>query len=170
MEQLKLPKYYSTNGRAYYAIAREAFELMKEDDAKNIRSRQDGQPGFVKTIDPYGKSFKNALICIVFCGIYLEATLHLLIGKKLGMDECKRLDRKSYEEKLHALGCNDETIIVDAGKFRESRKEVVHEKALLTDDDLRIAQREAEFAFNLVERIKNAFCIPTKTDYKNLWA
>jgi hypothetical protein len=169
MEETAIPKYYSTNARVYYAIAREAFETMKEDDAKNIRPRSDGQPGFVKTIDPEQKTFKNALVCVVFCGAYLEAMLHVLIGRKLGIEKCKELDRELIETKLEALGCTDQAILDDAGKYRSSRKEVVHEKSMIDEDDFKIAQTEAAFSFDLVERIRTAFGIQTKGNYKRLW-
>ena len=169
MAEIELPKYIFSNARVFYAIAREAFETMKELDAKYIRPKPDGQPGFIKTIDPEQKSFKNAFVCVVFCGVYTDAILHVLIGRKFGTEKCKELDRKTYEFKLGELGCNDESIIKDAEKYRLSRKEVVHEKAMLDQNDLKTAQDEAAFAFDLVERIRKYFKIKTKGNYRSLW-
>ena len=83
----------------------------------------------------------------MFCGVYLEATLHLLIGRKLGLDECKRLDWEPYETKLKALGCGDQDIIKDAARLRSTGKDLVHEKAMLVKDDLK-QHKMAEFRSN----------------------
>jgi len=169
MEETTAPKYYFTNGRVFYAVAREAFETMKELDAKHIRPRADGLPGNVITLDAEQRSFKNAFVCMVFCGVYLDALLHMLIGQKFGVEKCKALDRATYEVKLRELGCSDEAIINDTKKYRLTRKEVVHEKAMIDTDGLKTAQEEAAFAFELVERIRKSFGIETKGNYKTLW-
>jgi hypothetical protein len=165
----KPPQFISTNHRIFYAIARQAFETMTELDAKLIRPRSDGQPGYVKTLDPEQRSFKDAFICIVFCGVYLDALLHLRISRKLGIEKSKELDRKTYEVKLKKLGFRDKAILSDVRKFRLARNEVVHEKAFLNADDLKVAQDEATFAFDLVERIRASFGIQVTGNYRSLW-
>jgi hypothetical protein len=84
--------------------------MLKHMEA-GIRPKKNGEPGCIKTPDPERKSFKAALITIVFCGVFLEALLHLLIVDKKGVEEFKKVDKKeSYEGKLSLLECKDTEI------------------------------------------------------------
>jgi hypothetical protein len=47
-------------------------------------------------------------------------------------------------------------------EYSAARREIVHEKAYLDDGSLRIAQREADRAFELVEKIVELFDLRTK--------
>ncbi len=61
------------------------------------RPKTNGEPGLIITYDPNQKSFKNAFITIVFCGVFLESLLHLLIVERKGLDTFKRYDWKPYQ-------------------------------------------------------------------------
>jgi len=65
--------------------------------------KPNGEPGWIITYDPEQRSFKNAFITIVFCGVFLEAMLHLLIVERKGFDIFNKYDRKSYKDKLQLL-------------------------------------------------------------------
>ena len=153
------PVFHSTTSSVYLMIAREAAENMDKELSKIMRPKPTGEAGFVITFDPERKSFKEALIAIVFSGIYLDAVLHIQIAKKLGLHQCKTLDKASYEVKLRKLGCTDESIINDAQRYRLSRREVVHEKSYLNKYSMNIAQDEARLSIDLVERVRVHLCI-----------
>jgi len=143
-----------TNVRVFYKIAQECYKAMNDFLKMYRRPMPDGKPGYIITLDPDQKSFKNAFITIVFCGVFLESLLHLLILKHYGLDIFKKYDRKSYEEKLKLLGCSDRSIIDLCKKYRDARREVVHEKAYLDNDYfLRVAQDEAEVAIELINKV-----------------
>lgn len=120
-----------SNVRIFYAIAKESFHEMEVNEKEGKRPKPNGEPGYIITFDPNQKGFKNALVTIVFCGVCMEALLHLLIWKRLGHNECKKYDRALYEEKLRLLGCNDQALIDGCEHFRNCRREIVHEKACL---------------------------------------
>ncbi len=142
-----------TNFRVFYKIAKEAYEAMRNDLDSSRRPRPGGEPGWIITYDPDKKSFKNAFITIVFCGVQIEAVLHLLIVKYKGVEVFKKYDAKSYEDKLKLLGCTDKLIMELCERFRKTRREIVHEKAYLNAESFRIAQKEAETAIELVDKI-----------------
>lgn len=159
MSEVPLDQFYSTNAGVYFAIAQEAFAKMKAEDTKNIRPKPNGEPGSIIILDSDRNSFKNALISLVFCGVYLEAMLHILLAKRVGLARYERIDRKPYEEKLKELGCSDSSLISDVKKYRLARKEVVHEKSLMNHDSLLVAQQEAAFAINMIEKFQKEFRI-----------
>jgi hypothetical protein len=143
-----------TNVRVFYRIAQESYEEMNIHLNSNRRPKPNGEPGYIMTFDPEQKSFKNAFITIVFSGIFLESLLHLRIVKKYGLEVFKEYDRKPYEEKIKLLGCSDQSIIELCKKYRDARREIVHEKAYLNNDAfLRAAQEEAEIAIELVNKV-----------------
>lgn len=101
-----------TNVRFFYEIAKESYEVMKDEFDSHRRPKPGGEPGWILTWDPDHKSFKKAFVTIVFCGVWFEAVLHLLIVKHKGVEVFKKYDRtSSYEGKLELLGCTDKSII-----------------------------------------------------------
>ncbi len=148
------PKPVFTNVHIFGAIADAAYERMSEDMVKNVHPMPDGSPRAVKVFDPEQKSFKDAMISVVFSCIWLEALLHLLIVRKFGRKCFKKIDKRlSFKEKLRLLGCVDDQLLDWTGQLQGSRRELVHEKAHLeyTDDgvftgELKSAQDEAENA------------------------
>ena len=140
-----------TNVRVFHRIAQESYEAMNEDSRSHTRPKPNGEPGHILTLDPEQKSFKSAFITIVFCGVFIESLLHLLIVQQHGLDVFEKYDRKSYEKKLNLLGCSDQPIMDLCKKYKILRREVVHEKAHL--DPLRIAQKEAKVAIEFINKV-----------------
>ncbi len=109
------------------------------------------------TFDPDQRSFKQAMVTIVFTGMWLEALLHLLIVREHGKDKFKEFDFKSYADKIRLLGCSDQKILDAAIKFQKSRKELVHEKAHFDTGVIKTAQDEADNAHQLLLAIDSLF-------------
>ncbi len=161
-----------SNVNLYLAVAEEALaESRRLDEAARL-PRLDGQPGFVITYDPKHTSFKQSLIAIAFAGIYLEALLYIAGLGQLGKEEYMKIDRKSYEEKLKALGVTDVETLATCKRFREARNDLVHEKAIepLTFEGtaFRTAQREAEIAVTFVRSIAGFLRVPLTLAKTNL--
>jgi hypothetical protein len=147
-----MEQYIHTSWPAYKEIADDAYKKMVELDETDCTPRTDGK-GWTSKYDPEHKSFKQALISIVFTAMWLEAILHILIVKYHGKKTFKDHDYDSYEKKLVFLGCDNQDLLNRVTKFRNTRRTLLHEKAY--DDDLydiRIAQDEAENA----QEIRNA--------------
>jgi hypothetical protein len=142
-----------TNIHTSLAITKEAFAKSEEIGARQTRPRPGG--GFVVTWDPNQTSFKHSLIAIVFAAVYLEALLYQQGTKLLGRVAYKKVDGKSYEEKLQALGVTDQGLLDAAKEFRRARRELVHEKAH-DNTSIRIAQGESAKALALIDRVRRA--------------
>ena len=108
----------------------------------------------IPTFDPSHTSFKHALSVIVFSGIWLEAYLHNLAVSRLGPTAADSLDRRIYEVKLEELGCSDPSVLEKAQRFRETRREIVHEKAHFDTGNIKVAQTEARLAYELVKVVE----------------
>lgn len=146
-----------SNVTAYKAIALDAHQKMHEYINTGRRPKDDGSPGWVLSFDPEQNSFKQAMITIVFIGMWLEALLHLLIVRRLGIEMYKEYDFKPYEDKIRLLGCLDKSILDAAEKFRKCRKELVHEKAYSDSGEIKIAQDEADSAYDLLIALDELF-------------
>ena len=133
-----------SNINIYKSIADESYQMMVEA----IQSA---------TGDPTGKSFKHAMISVVFTGMWLEALLHILIVNRFNADTFFNYDRKNYEKKLILLGCTDPEILKATETFRLSRKSIVHEKAYDWCNDIKLAQEDAENAHQLLVKISEFF-------------
>ena len=59
-----------TNVRFFYEIAKESYEVMKDEFDSHKRPKPGGEPGWILTWDPDHKSFKKAFVTIVFCGVW----------------------------------------------------------------------------------------------------
>ncbi|WP_315125353.1 hypothetical protein [Comamonas antarctica] len=148
-----------TNTKTYLAIAREAHGEMLRVLEGHRSSQPDGCSGFVYRHDPDQRSFKQALICITFTGIYFEALTFACAIKVSNTLACK-VDRALYEEKLHLFGVHDDQLSKRLKAFRLARKDVVHEKspspAALTIPDMRNAQATASECVKLIDAIHAA--------------
>lgn len=165
-----------TNLSVYLAIAEEALAESTRQLEAHRTPKPDGQPGYIFTSDPDRKSFKQSLIAIAFAGIYLEALLSLTGRARLGKAFYdKKIDRCfTYEEKLRLLGIVDERDLDGCMRFRESRNDLIHEKALDFDaprpdmkvhtkprkggsprKHIREAQTEAAFGVEFVKSMAN---------------
>jgi hypothetical protein len=146
-----------TNVSTYKAVAADAHKAMCELVSSGRRPKDDGSPGWILTFDPEQKSFKQAMITIVFTGIWLEALFHLLIVRNHGKDKFKEFDFKPYSAKLQLLGCSDQQLLVAADHFQKSRKELVHEKAHFDSGEIKTAQDEADKAYQLLLAVDSLF-------------
>ena len=146
-----------TNAAVYKTIADEAYEKMGQSMEAGRRPKPDGSAGWIVTYDPNQTSFKQAMISLVFTGMWLEAMTHLLIVKAHGMEKAKEYDFKSYEEKLTLLGCTDQELLNSVSRFRKARRSLVHEKAHFDDGEIRWVQKEAENAHELLVAIHKSF-------------
>ena len=144
-----------TNISTYKAIADESYHKMCDLMEAGRKPLPDG--GWVVSVDPEQKSFKQAMISVVFSAMWIDAYLHQLIAKRSGVEKAEELDRKKYEKKLQYLGVNDQSIISQVTDFREARNEMVHEKAYADTGDIKTAQGEAEKAYNLRRILEQYF-------------
>lgn len=158
-EKDKQSSFVYSNVRAYFEIAQESFRSMNSLMQNGRKPKPNNESGWINTYDPDHKSFKKALVTIIFSGVYLEALLHILIVEKEGLEKFNQYDRKTYEDKLQLLACNDEAIIAECEHYRTVRREIAHEKAHLDAKVIKMAQEEATRAFNMVESINAHFVI-----------
>ena len=142
-----------TNVSVFYKIVQESYRAMNRDLNSSRRPKPNGRPGYINTFDPEQKSFKHALIAVVFCGVFLESLFHLLIVRRHGVEVFKKYDHKPYEEKLGLLGCSDQSIVNLCKKYRRARREAVHEKAYLNKNYFPVAQKEAKSAIALIDKV-----------------
>jgi hypothetical protein len=109
--------------------------------------------------DPESRSFKQALIAIVFAGMYIEARLWIEGCRSLGKEAYAKIDPKPLEQRLHALGVTDHDLLEACKRYRHARKELVHEKAMppaRDDEPFRLAQSEAASAIELMDQLDAA--------------
>jgi len=145
-----------SNVSVYKSIAEDSFNKMIELIDANRSPKPDGNEGWVIKYDSGQNSFKQSMISIVFTGIWLESLLHQKIIHMFGEEKFKEYDFKSYEEKLKLVGINDSAIIEQAERFRKCRKELVHEKAHFDNGEIKIAEKEATNARQLMLGISNS--------------
>lgn len=146
-----------TNVSIYKMIAEEAYQKMVQSIEAGRLPKPDGSVGWIITYDPNQTSFKQAMISLVFTGMWLEALMHLLIIKGYGKKIFKEYDSKLYEEKLKLLGCTDQKLLASVTRFRKVRKSMVHEKAYFDDGEIKWAQNEAKNAHELIVAISEHF-------------
>ncbi len=146
-----------TNVAVYREVVEESYVSMQETMRKQCRPKSNDEPGLIKIYDPSKKSFKQAMICIIFAGMWLEAALHILLVRQGGEDVAKKADKKTWEEKLQMLGVCDNELLGMVCKFRRSRKELVHEKAFFSQDFISTAQDNAELAYRVMGLVDVGF-------------
>ena len=157
--------HFHSNAHIYRSIAEEANAQAQRlwDEART--PKPDGSAGFTIAFDPSSRSFKQSLIAIAFSAIYFEALLYLVGTQKMGATWNDEWDRKkSCEQKLKELGISDEAFLKSAERLRKSRKDLVHEKAVLYESppgvmgeevastELRFAQEESAFAIAFISQ------------------
>ena len=69
---------------------------MHEHMNAGQRPKDDGSPGWIKTFDPEQNSFKQAMVSIVFTGMWIEALLHLLIVRDHGTEKYEEYDFRCF--------------------------------------------------------------------------
>lgn len=128
---------------------------MKELETSHRSPKSDGSEGWVYKYDTDQKMLKYAMITIVFTGMWLEAFLHHKIVEKYSKEKFHEYDYRPYEDKLKLLNISDTSIENNVKRFRNCRKELVHEKSYLDSGEIRIAEKEAENAYGLLQSISN---------------
>jgi hypothetical protein len=148
-----------SNINVYLSIAEEALAETRRLMAA-ARSPRPDRDGHVIAWDPDRKSFKQSLVAIAFAGMYLEALLFLVGVSRLGKAQYLEIDKRKYEVKLSALGITDPKLLAECERFRETRNDLIHEKAVkpheLDSASLRQAQHEAAAAVAFVKSVAAA--------------
>ncbi len=159
----------STNLQTFLEIAKDSQAKSKEllEAARKPMPGQEGR--YVTTLDPDQKSFKYALIAIAFSGVYLDALLYIEGLRRF--ENCsekflKDFDRMTYEKKLEMMSITDQELLAACKRFRDSRNDLIHEKALFFEESGKLvhgsvgppssAQEDANDAIVLIDRVKKA--------------
>jgi|SRR5882724_166658 len=152
-----------SNANIYRAIAEEAHASMRATLANVVKPKPDGAPGYILRSEPDRRSFKDAMVTVVFAGIYLEALLFLALTDRFGRNEALKIDRERYEERLKRLGVTNPDLLVQVAAFRQARKDLVHEKAVapheLESQTIHIAQDTADSAIALLQDIRRLLAV-----------
>ncbi|MDX2425671.1 MAG: hypothetical protein QNK15_05390 [Cycloclasticus sp.] len=148
-----------SNASIYREISEEAYSKMCSLSDEGKTPKGDGSGGNIIKYDPSHNSFKQSMIVVVFTGMWLESMLHQLIVSKYGDDEFKKYDFKPYREKLILLGVLDAELLNKVDSFKTTRKELVHEKAFFDRGEIKMAQKEAELAHQVMSSVSYALGI-----------
>ncbi|WP_145999092.1 hypothetical protein [Oceanicoccus sp. KOV_DT_Chl] len=148
-----------SNASIYKEIAEEAYSKMCLLLKKGRTPKDDGSGGYIIKYDDTHNSFKQSMIVVVFTGMWLEAILHQLIVSRHGNDQFKKYDFKPYREKLVLLGVSDSEILDKVDLFKATRKELVHEKAFFDSGEIKVAQKEAELAHQVISSVSHVLGI-----------
>ena len=101
------------------------------------------------------------MIAIVFYGMFIDALLFMNLVRHFGKESALKFDRKPHEDRLEALGIKDNRLLSKMIAFRESRRDLVHEKAFAIEDIgaqvIRTAQKEARVARDLAHELNARF-------------
>jgi hypothetical protein len=123
-----------SNIEIYLAIAMESHGEMNRLFSACREPKRDGSPGYIVHPDINRGSFKQALICIAFLGMYFEALTYLTARDRFSKTKALTIDGFPYEKRLEALGVTDPSLLQSAKQFREMRRDLVHEKAIHIDE------------------------------------
>lgn len=145
-----------TNLSTYKAIAEDAYAQMVKAEGTGRTLKRDGT-GWIVRHDPEQTSFKNAMIAVVFTGMWLEARMHLLIVRNNGESRCREYDHKTYEQKLQLLGVTDKALLAKVRRFRVTRNELIHENAHFDQAAIKTAQKEAQIAHEVMSEVDGLF-------------
>ena len=119
-----------------------------------------GHPGrFELRQDPTRTSFKNGFIAHAFVGVTIEAFMHVFGSRALGVEVYASIEEKPLEDRVRRLGIIDPQILEDCRRYRTSRREFVHERALRPRPEevqFRVVQDEADHAIELMHRLEGA--------------
>ena len=157
--------YIFSNVHIYRSIALDAFDVVASELESRRRPKSDGSPGWIITPDPDQKSFKQAMVCIAFAGMWYEAIVHLKMVELLGEDVAKEWDRHRYRKKLQKLGCSDQSTLDQVQEFADARNDLMHEKAHWNQDSATTAQKEAKRAVDFINTVESF--IKTITDQQS---
>lgn len=137
-----------SNKGIFLSVAREAHQQMKRLLEEGRTPKPDGSPGYIIKLDPEHRAFKQALIVVMFSGVYFEA-LTYYVARQVSKSKADKVGNASYREKLVALGISDEELLHSAEAFRADRNDLVHEKAIPVSD---INWAKARFAESCADK------------------
>lgn len=153
-----------SNIDVYWSIADEAHHEMRADLEASRSLKPDGELGYIILWDPDRRSFKNAMVAIVFAGMFLDALLYIALQSRLGRVEALTVDRLPHEERLKILGITDSVVLGRVQEFREARKDLVHEKAVeiteIGGQAIRAVQSSVDSAMELIREIRGLLGAP----------
>ena len=121
-----------SNAAVFLAIAENA--LAESERLLAANRRPNGAGGYVVKLDPGQRSFKQALVALVFAGIYFEALAYAVARMRFSKERALEIDREPYPKRAALLGVEDEALHESLRQLQADRKGVVHEKALFLDD------------------------------------
>lgn len=150
-------KILHSNVSTYKEIADEAYANMVRYRKDSKVPREDGSGGYVINYNLGQSAFRQSMVVIVFTGMWLEAFLHHHIVKTHDEETFKKYDRKSYRDKLILIGINDNDFLDKVDSFKNTRRELVHEKAHFDKGEIKWAEEEAESAYVIMECINDYF-------------
>lgn len=145
-----------SNLHTYLAVAKDSLAIAEDIAASQRRPKPNGERGFIITYDREHRSFKHSLIAIVFAGIYFEALIYIEGIRRIGKAKFKKIGKSTYEDKLRAIGIDDKALLKSCKRFRQSRNDLVHEKAVEMTSlktKLRFAQKEARHAIAFLDHV-----------------
>ena len=153
-----------SNVDIFWSIAQEAFASLQAELARSRVPKPNREPGYIVRLDPDRREFKDAMITVVFCGMFLDAFLFLALRHRFPEKEALSADRLPHETRLEMLGITDQALLNRVIDFRNSRKSLVHEKAVSFDEigngPLYSAPQEAESAIQLMLDVQAQFSAP----------
>jgi hypothetical protein len=151
--------YTISNIGHFKIIVQSTFSKWEELSKASVKANPHNPKGYVIVMPLKLERFRQGLVCIVFCGVYLEALFVIIGRKKFGVKYDKYYDKLIYEAKLTLFGCSDTKIISKCEQFRKARNDIIHEKALDINDiaECKDIDKEVNNAFVLGNLINSYF-------------
>ena len=106
----------------YKETIEEAYSKMIVLEEEHIKPKPDGSEGNVIRYDPSHQSFKQAMIVVVFSGMWLEALFHQEIVRPKSKNQFNNNNKKSYREKLELIGITEASVLNKKEKRVKKKK------------------------------------------------
>lgn len=141
-----------SNVVVYEQIVNESYAEMVAAIDEGRTPKKDGI-GYIIKFDPRRSSFKKSMIVVTFAGMWLEAIFHQFMITNHSRSQFHKHDKDPYKEKLELMGISDASILESTKIFQCTRNKLIHEKAFMDKGDIKVAQKEAEVAYNIVNHV-----------------
>jgi hypothetical protein len=145
-----------SNVLVYEQIVVENYTEMAEHIANNKTPKED-ESGYIIKYDFTQASFKKSMIVLTFTGMWLEAIFHHFMVTKHSKNQFHKHEKESYRQKLELMGISDLSILDSADNFQNTRNQLIHEKAYMDKGEIKLAQNEAEVAYNIIQHVSKHF-------------
>jgi len=145
----------------FRTIAEEAFDEATQLYEASRTPKADGGSIIKHNEDPDRNSHKQYMIAMIFSAMFFEALLYREGTKRFGQDEYKKIDHDLYENRLRAFGITDDEVLRKCTRFREARKDLVHEKANEPNPAIRWSKDEAQHSIEFIRLVENLLIPPT---------